>query len=71
MVGTNPYIVVALGCRSGRCTVCPVLAACVCAAAAVTCVLLRRACVRLQRLLRALCCVRARCCCDVRASVLL
>jgi len=69
MVGTNPYIVVALRRRSGRCTVCPCcllpVPCAVCASVLLcsVCTLLRHQCVR------ACCCaVRASCCvCSARA----
>ena len=56
MVGTNPYFVVALRCRDGRCTVCPFCVCCLFRAqSARACALLRRQCVLLGLL-----CVGAR-----------
>ena len=71
MVGTNPYIVVALRRRSGRCTVCPCCllpvpcAVCACVLLCSVCTLLRHQCVR------ACCCAVRACCCVCSARVLL
>ena len=71
MVGTNPYIVVALRRRSGRCTVCPCCllpvpcAVCACVLLCSVCTLLRHQCVR------ACCCAVRACCCVCGARVLL
>ncbi|KAJ8614697.1 hypothetical protein MRB53_036490 [Persea americana] len=71
MVGTNPYIVVALRRRSGRCTVCPCCllpvpcAVCAFVLLCSVCTLLRHQCVR------ACCCAVRACCCVCSARVLL
>ena len=71
MVGTNPYTVVELRRRSGRCTVCPCCllpvpcAVCAFVLLCSVCTLLRHQCVR------ACCCAVRACCCVCSARVLL